>query len=163
MKKSTQSQNKTPTKKVITRSSRVVGVKKNNVISRITSSTKRYGKQTLRELLLSKTFHTAFKIVIGLMISSSAMYAGYAYMENTLANDVVVSKSEIIARIAKHTTLPNEEPEAVVRVQDAETLKKQNDFYENVKEGDYIVVYPKLAVIYDLLGDSIVAMKKTER
>ena len=32
-----------------------------------------------------------------------------------------------------------------------------------VKEGDYIVMYPKLAVIYDLRNNSIVAIKKSEK
>jgi hypothetical protein len=130
-------------------------------LSKIARTTKRYGKQTLRDLLLSKTFHTSFKIFLGLMISSSALYGAYALIGNTLANDIVVSKSEILMRVAKHTELPKGNPEAVVRVQDAESLKKQNDFYSNVKEGDYIVMYQDLAIIYDLRNDSVVALKRT--
>lgn len=136
---------------------------KNKVVSKITRKTKRFGKQTLRDLLLSKTFHTAFKIVVGFMISASAMYGVYAYIGNTFANDVVVSKSEILIRVAKHIKLPTGEPEAVVRVQDANTLKTQNDFYSNVKEGDYVIIYSNLAIIYDLLNDNIIAFKYTER
>lgn len=68
-----------------------------------------------------------------------------------------------MARVAKHTPLPEGEPEAVVRVQDPESLKKQNNLYENVKEGDYIVIYPTLAVVYDLRNDHIVALKSTHR
>lgn len=153
MNTSTRKQNKTSTKKAV----------KRNSMSRIARTSKRYGKQTLREILLSKTFSTAFKIVIGLMITGSALYGVYAFIGNTFANDVVVSKSEILARVAKHTELPKGEADAVVRVQDASALKKQNEFYLNVKEGDYIVMYPKLAIIYDLRNDSIVALKRVER
>lgn len=151
---------KTTSKKNV--SSRVVR-KNTSSLSRIGYATKRYGKQTLRDLLLSKTFHSSFKVLVGLLISGSALYGAYAFIGNSIANDVVVSKSEILARVAKHTPLPEGEPEAVVRVQDPESLKKQNNLYENVKEGDYIVIYPTLAVVYDLRNDHIVALKSTHR
>ncbi len=97
------------------------------------------------------------------MVVGSALYGAYAWIGNTLANDIVVSKSEILTRVAKKVELPKGEPDAVVRVQDADTLKKQQGFYADVKEGDYIVMYPGLAVIYDLRNDSIVALKRSER
>ncbi|MEZ0208798.1 MAG: hypothetical protein ACAH17_01320 [Candidatus Paceibacterota bacterium] len=132
-------------------------------LSQFARSTKRYGKQTLRDILLSKTFHSGFKVLIGLLVSGSALYGAYAFIGTTIANDVVVSQSEIIARISKHTELPEGDPEAIVRVQDPETLQKQAALYENVKEGDYIVIYPTVAVVYDLRNDHIVALKSTRR
>jgi len=137
--------------------------KKRGALSSIARSTKKYGKQTLREILLSKTFHATFKVFVGLLIVGSASYGAYAFIGNSIANDVVVSQSEIISRIGKHIELPEGTPEAIVRVQDAETLQKQAALYENVKEGDYIVVYPTLAVVYDLRNDRIVALKTTRR
>lgn len=132
-------------------------------LSRIARSTKRIGKQTLRDILLSKTFNGGFKVFIGLLITGSALYGAYAFIGESIVNDVVVSQSEIIARISKHTQLPEGTPEAIVRVQDAETLHKQATLYENVKEGDYIVIYPTVAVVYDLLNDRIVALKSLRR
>lgn len=126
-------------------------------------SVKRKGKETLRDILLSKTFHQGFKSLVGLLIVGSALYGTYAFIGNSIEHDVVVSKSEILARIGKHIDLPEGEPEAVVRVQDPETLKKQNNLYENVKEGDYIVIYPTLAAVYDLRSDRIIAMKSLAR
>lgn len=160
MKKSSQSKNKKTVSQ--TRTSVRVPVKR-SVVSSLARSTKRYGKRTVRDILLSKLFHTTFKVFIGLLISSAAVYGTYAYFGNTIENDVVVSKSEIVARVSKLIGITNEVPDAVVRVQDAETLKKQNEFYAEVKEGDYIVMYPKLAVIYDLRNNSIVAIKKSEK
>jgi hypothetical protein len=135
---------------------------KKQPLSSIGRSTKRYGKVALKGMLLSPVFHSAFKIVTGLAISGSMLYGSYAFMGKLLAHDVVVSKSEIVSRIAKLTPVPEEVPDAVVRVQDPETLKKQNIFYNRVKEGDYIVMYPKIAIIYDLRNNEIVAVKKTE-
>ncbi len=161
MKSNIRSGSKTPLKKAS--SLKVRSPKKGGALSRIARSTKRYGKQTLRDLLLSKTFHNSFKVLIGILISGSALYGAYAFIGNTVSNEVVVSKSEILARVGKHTQLPEGEPEAVVRVQDPETLQKQNNLYENVKEGDYIIIYPTLAVVYDLRNDRIVALKNTHR
>lgn len=132
-------------------------------VSRAARSVKRYGKQTLRDILLSKTFHTGFKVMIGLLITGSAFYGAYAFIEKSLVNDVVVSESEILERVGKHILLPQGAPEAIVRVQDPETLKQQAPLYENVKEGDYIVIFPTLAVVYDLRNDHIVAMRSTRR
>lgn len=130
---------------------------------KVKNSVKRRSKQALRDLLLSKLFHTCFKIVVGILLFSSVSYGLYGYFNPTLKNDVVVSKSEIVDRVSKLTTVPDGEPDAVVRVQDPETLKKQNIFYTNVKEGDYIVMYPRIAVIYDLRNNSIVAEKRTDK
>lgn len=157
MKNSTHTKQKIHTKR--TTESRA----KSGSISKIARTTKRYGKKTLREILLSKTFHVSFKVFVGLMISGSALYGAYAFIGNTFANDVIVSKSEILSRVSKHIELPEGNPDAVVRVQDASVLKKQNDFYTNVKVGDYIVMYSNIALIYDLRNDSIVALKRTER
>jgi hypothetical protein len=90
------------------------------------------------------------------------MYTSYRVIGKSFANEVVVSQSEIIARVAKLTPVPQEDPEEIVRVQDPEILKKQNSFYNDVKEGDYILMYPNLAVIYDLRSNSIVAVKRNE-
>ena len=160
VKKSSQSKNKKSVSQ-----SHVTGKSsiKRGFISSIARSTKRYGKQTVRDILLSKLFHTTFKFFIGLLISGVAVYGAYTYFGSSIENDVIVSKSEIVARVAKLTDTQNATPDAVVRVQDAETLKKQNEFYMDVKEGDYIVMYPKLAVIYDLRNNSIVAIKKSEK
>ncbi len=136
--------------------------KKTAIFSRAVHSTKRYSKQTLKNILLSKIFHSAFKIFITVFIIAATLYGTYAYFQTALINEVVVSESEIVDRVSKLVTVPNEEPQDVVRVEDAEILKKQNSFYENVKVGDYVVMYQKLAIIYDLRNNVIVAMKKSE-
>ena len=94
---------------------------------------KRYGKQTLRSMLLSHTFHTSFKIVTGLLVSTGLLYGSYLIVGRSFANEVVISKSEIVARVGKLTSLPQEEPYDIVRVQDPENLKKQNLFYKDIE------------------------------
>jgi hypothetical protein len=156
--------NATPVRNVVRASTKVSSHKK--VVSRASRSSggslARYGKRTLRAILLSRTLHIASKALIMLVVTSGALYGAYSLVSNTFAGDVVISKSEIVARVGRLTTVPNTTPDAVVRVQDAETLRKQNTFYQDVKEGDYIIMYPTLAVIYSLRSDSLVNIKRIE-
>lgn len=119
----------------------------------------RHTKQGVKSMLLSPSFHTTFKVMVGILLSSGLMYSTYLFIGKTFANEVVVSQSEIIARVAKLTPLPQEDPYEIVRVQDGEDLKKQNPFYKDIKEGDYILMYKDMAVIYDLRADTIVSVK----
>lgn len=128
-------------------------------ISRVSLLMKRYGKKSLRTVLLSPVFHTTFKVVGVILLASVPFYAAYAYIGKTVANEVVISKSQILDRVATHMTLPPEKPQAVVRVQDADVLKRQNPFYAEIKSGDYIIMYKNQAIIYDLLNDRILATK----
>jgi hypothetical protein len=121
---------------------------------------KRYAKQGVKSMLLSPVFHSSFKIVTTAVVVVSMLYGSYLYIGKTFANEVVVSQSEIVARVAKLTPLPNEAPYEIVRVQDEDDLRKQNPFYKDVKEGQYILIYKNMAVIYDLRNNSIVGIKK---
>ena len=137
--------------------------KKNTILEKVTYKAKRQSKLALKSMLLSPLFHTLCKVSTVVIVFVFVSYGLYAHFNSTLENDVVVSKSEIVDRVSKLTSLPGTPPDAVVRVQDPETLKKQNDFYANVKEGDYIIMYPRLAVIYDLRNNAIVSEKKTDK
>lgn len=140
--------------------SRALVSKKN--VSPYVKKLKRYTKQGVKSMLLSPLFHKAFTIGMIALFSSGVLYASYFYISKSFANEIVVSQSEIVARVAELTTLPKEEPYDIVRVQDEESLRKQNPFYQDVKEGDYILMYKNTAVIYDLRRNVIVALKRTK-
>lgn len=128
-------------------------------VSGVSKSVKNYSKKSLRAVLLSHTFHTGFRAVVITVLILAPFYGVYAYIGKTVANEIVISKSQILERVATHTKLPAGEPEAVVRVQNAESLKRQNSFYDQIKSGDYIIMYKSLAIIYDLRNDQILATK----
>ena len=128
--------------------------------SPVAKKIKRFLKQGIKSLLLSPVFHSTFKIISTAVVIVAMLYGSYFYVSKTFANEVVVSQSEIVARVGKLTSLPSEDPYEIVRVQDGEDLKKQNQFYKDVKEGDYILMYKNLAVIYDLRNNTIVAIKR---
>lgn len=149
MKKTPLSHRTTVSKPVIAKSKKRTGSK----------SVTNLAKKSLRSILLSHTFHTGFRVVLFASLVAIPSYGVYAYIGKTVANEIVISKSQIIDRVAKLTSLPAGNPEAVVRVQDAENLKRQNSFYKDVESGDYIIMYKTLAVIYDLRNDKILATK----
>lgn len=121
---------------------------------------KRYAKIGVKSVLLSPTFHGICKVTATTVIVIGMLYGAYIYIGKTFANEVVVSKSEIISRAGKLTSLPAESPYEIVRVQDQEDLRKQNPFYKDVKEGDYILMYKNMAIIYDLRNNVIVGIKQ---
>lgn len=121
---------------------------------------KRYAKQGIKRTLVSPVFYSSFKIIITAVVVTSMLYGSYLYIGKTFANEIVVSQSEIVARVGKLMSLPTEDPYEIVRVQDEEDLRKQNEFYKNIKEGQYILMYKNLAVIYDLRNNVIVGIKR---
>lgn len=136
--------------------------KKNLALLKVIRVAKRQSKRTLRNVLLSKVFNLSFKVIFCIVVTGIGVYGAYAFMEIAFGNNIVVSKSEILSRIEKHTPLPAGEPQDIVRVQDENTLKTQNVLFKDVQEGYYIIVYPSLAIVYDLRNDAIVAMKRTD-
>ncbi len=137
--------------------------KKKSAASLVKRGAKRRAKIMVKSMLLSKSFHKVFNIAMVTLLVSCVTYVTYAGINSTIKDDVVVSKSEIVDRVTKLTILPNEALDDIVRVQDPEELKKQNSFYANVKEGDYILMYPTMAIIYDLRNNVIVSEKKIEK
>lgn len=123
---------------------------------------KRYTKQGVKSMLLSSWFHSTCKIVSVAVIVIGTLYSSYLYIGKTFANEVVVSQSEIVSRVGKLTQLPQEVPDEIVRVQDPEDLKKQNPFYRDIEEGDYILMYKSVAVIYNLRDNRIVGVKRIQ-
>ena len=147
-------------KKVTQKVAYVSTKNKQSTQSPYTRKLKRYAKQSMRSMLLSPVFHSSFKIIATAVIVISTLYGSYLYIGKTFANEVIVSQSEIVARVGKLTSLPTENPYEIVRVQDEEDLRKQNPFYKDVKEGQYILIYKNIAVIYDLRNNSIVGIKR---
>ncbi len=66
-----------------------------------------------------------------------------------------VSKDNLIENIRKHVDLPVGNPEQVFRVQDATVIKKEGEFYKDAQDGDWVVIYNSIAVIYDGRKDII--------
>jgi hypothetical protein len=147
-------------KKAAQKSVHSVPKSKQKIASPYFKKVKRFAKQGIKSTLMSPVFHSSFKIIATAVVVTSMLYGSYLYIGKTFANEIVVSQSEIVARVGKLMSLPSESPYEIVRVQDEEDLRKQNKFYKDVKEGEYILIYKNLAVIYDLRNNVIVGVKR---
>ncbi len=79
----------------------------------------------------------------------------YKYVQAKMDETDSFSDTYILEKVSKHVALPSGKPLSLVRVEDPARLQKENPFYTNVKEGDYILAYPKLFIIYDAVHDEI--------
>lgn len=102
----------------------------------------------------------SFLVVV--IIFGSASYGVYALIDK-INSEVVVSQQEIIFRVKKHLEIPSDNPQSVVRVEDASNLKSQNEFFKDVKEGDYVILYDNMAIIYNLKKDEVEAFRRSNR
>ncbi len=143
-----------------TSASSVVAKQSSSSKSSVLRKLKRSTKQGVKSMLLSPLFHRTFKGVVTTCFVIGLLYSSYLYINKTFANEVIVSQSEIVARVGRLMPLPKEEPYDIVRVQDEETLRKQNTFYKDVREGEYILIYKNLAIIYDLRNNIVVGVKR---
>lgn len=76
----------------------------------------------------------------------------------TIIKDIksLETTNSLLKKIANHIALPDEEIITFAKVKDPKTLELQSSFYKGVQKGDYIVLYPSLAVIYNVEKDIIV-------
>lgn len=67
-----------------------------------------------------------------------------------------IEDKEILAQLKKIILLPDEVTPTMAVITDIETLKKQQPvFFNNAKNGDHLVIYPDMAIIYDAEVDKI--------
>jgi hypothetical protein len=62
---------------------------------------------------------------------------------------------EVVARVASHFVLPEEQPK-VVTITDADTLKIEQPFFAKAKNGDKLLVYSQKVILYSPVLDKIV-------
>jgi hypothetical protein len=86
-------------------------------------------------------------------IGSSATAVVFIVKYNNLKKDPNLTaqntKQTIVDNVSKLYDVPQEEP-TLAKVSEAEKLKKEQDFFKNAQNGDYILVYPnaKIGILY---------------
>lgn len=102
-------------------------------------------------------------VILAIFISSWGLFFSYKYVQAKMAETDTFSDVYILGKVGGKIALPDGAPVSLVRVEDAEKLKKEHDFYKEVKEGYYIIVYPKLFVIYDAVHEEVVGIKESSQ
>jgi hypothetical protein len=101
----------------------------------------------LTRLLFLST--ASFIIIISLFTGAITLYSNTSKAET-------VSQDSIVSALGKNMILPEDNTLIEVRrISDADNLKTQNDFYKNAKDGDYIIVYQSISILYDYYHNTI--------
>ncbi|MEA2064992.1 MAG: LytR C-terminal domain-containing protein [Patescibacteria group bacterium] len=64
--------------------------------------------------------------------------------------------SELLDKIKRHIILPTEESPMIAVIKNIESLISEQEFYKDAKNGDKLVVYKRIAIIYDPDRDILV-------
>ena len=109
-----------------------------------------------RRISLSRSFKVMFlSIVSGLVV----VIVIFGYINSTKTKAESVTQENVISQLSKQISLPNETPVTFLRVSDAKSLSLQDEFYKNVQNGDYIIVYSSMALVYDFSNNKIENVK----
>ena len=109
-----------------------------------------------RRISLSRSFKIMFlSIVSGLVV----VIVIFGYINSAKTKAESVTQDNVISQLSKQINLPNEIPTTFLRVSDAKTLALQDEFYKNVQNGDYIIVYSSIALVYDFANNKIENIK----
>jgi hypothetical protein len=95
----------------------------------------------------------ALIVTSAVAVSASATAVVYIVKYNNLKKDPNLTaqntKQTVVDNVSKLYDVPKEEP-TLARVSEVEKLKKEQDFFKNAQNGDYILVFPnaKLGILY---------------
>ena len=73
----------------------------------------------------------------------------YVIMLNNRTNAESLNQGSVLKQLSENLVLPKEEVEDFQRISNAKELANQEDFFKDAKNGDYIIVYHSMALIYD--------------
>jgi len=112
-------------------------------------------KKNHQRISYAKFFRLLFLSTTGLIILIS-IFSGIITLYSNQSRAETVSRDLIIFTLAKNIVLPESVTlETIIRVANSDQLRNQNDFYKNVNDGDYIIVYKDLSIIYDYYHNQI--------
>lgn len=121
--------------------------------------------------LLKKMKQRRLKRVIVILFGSSLFFCMttvyFAYQEyalNKLAKaeelnhpDVPVTANQILEALSRHMILPDTVPQ-IAQVQDAAKIKNSQELFKDVENGDSVIVYETMIIVYRPSKDIIVAV-----
>lgn len=80
-----------------------------------------------------------------------------AVAEELAHPDIPVTPEQILEAVARHMILPDVVP-SIAAVQDAAKLSSSQEFFKDVMNGDSVIVYPTMIIVYRSTQDIIVAV-----
>lgn len=110
---------------------------------------------------------SAFKLLRLVFVSSSFVFLVivvlYGVIKSSRTNAESITQDTVISQLSKSIDLPDNGLVSIMRVSDAKTLSNQDSLYKNVKNGDYIIVFKTMILVYDFDSRFIKDIKTTDR
>ncbi len=83
----------------------------------------------------------------------------FSFVRTKIASSTTVTQDSVLNQLKKNINLPETQPIDFKRISDAKALSSQALFYKDVKNGDYIIVYDYMALVYDFTNSKIISIK----
>jgi hypothetical protein len=110
-------------------------------------------------------------VVVLILILGGAGYGYWRISQNNNQNSEVLGEQEqttyndeelgdaqnLVSIVGKHVLLPSGEPTIAI-IEDVDALKESQAFFTNASNGDRLLIYPELAVIYNPANNIVVNM-----
>ena len=109
---------------------------------------------------------SVFKLLRLIFVSSSFIFIVfivlYSVIKSNKSNAESITQDTVISQLSKTISLPDNGLISIMRVSDAKTLSIQDSLYKNIKNGDYIIVYKSMVLVYDFDSRFIKDIKTTD-
>ena len=99
-----------------------------------------------RRISLFKLFRLIFIVSSSIFIIFILLYG---IIKSNKSKAESITQDTIISQLSKTINLPENNLISIMRVSDAKNLSNQNTLYKNVKNGDYIIAYKSMVLVYD--------------
>ena len=110
---------------------------------------------------------SAFKLLRLIFVSSTSIFILfiilYGVIKSNRTNAESITQDTVISQLSKTINLPENDLVSIMRVPDAKTLSNQDNLYKNVKNGDYIIVFKSMVLVYDFDSRFIKDIKTTSQ
>jgi hypothetical protein len=100
-------------------------------------------------------FVAGFGVVLKLYLDSQKQLG---IIKTQMALGVTPTKpdeSEVVVKVGKHILLPSDEPK-IITLENVESLKKEQPFFEKAVDGDKVLVYSQKVILYNPTLDKII-------
>jgi len=112
-------------------------------------------KKNNKRISCAKFFRLLFLSTTGFIILIS-LFSGIITLYSNQSRAETLSQDLILSTLAKNIVLPESFTlEKMIRVSNGDQLRDQNNFYKDVNDGDYIIVYKDMSIIYDYYHNQI--------
>lgn len=134
--------------------------------NKVIDGIKKAEPQEKNEEVAKKSKKFLLPVVAVVLIVAFALAAGYFYKQyQDVKKDPETAKQEknkaetqrVMDKLKASILLTEQDAPTVARIEDPEKLKNSNkEFYKDIQKGDYLIIYPKRAIVYRESNDQII-------